>query len=110
MTVCRWGKRTEAKGAVYILKGDDIREYDTVCGATIDAKFTATYSVSSTAVHPFNAIPQSPPQMPHGITALHTNKYSAKSVAFVGAKMYIHEWGTGTWNYIGLVCQPAVET
>ena len=103
------GKR-ETSGPVYILYEEDIREYSfrttSTAAGGIRADFQEAYSVSSTSSHPFNAIPQSPSQMPSGITALRTNKYIGKTIAFVGKEMYVHEWGTGTWTFYGLVRCP----
>ena len=102
-----YANKKEKSGPVYILYEDNIREYlFRASSRTILATFQDAYSVSSTSSHPFNAIPQSPSQMPSRITALRTNKDIGKTIAFVGKEMYEHEWGTGTWTFYGLVRCP----
>ena len=90
-------------GRVYIIKEDIVYEFDFLATETLSATLVQSFGISSTAAHPFNAIPQSPPQMPSGITALHTSVETGKTYAFVGSHLYIHEWGTGTWTYQGQV-------
>ena len=103
-----YAEKHDREGAVFILCQGEIREYffQTTSSGNILADFQEAYSVSSTSSHPFNAVPQSPSQMPSGITALRTNKYIGKTIAFVGKEMYVHEWGTGTWTFYGLVRCP----
>ena len=93
----------ENSGDLYIIKDDVVYQY--VFGGIEELliKFTKSFSITSTDDHVFNAVPQSPPQMPSGITALHISSVNGKSYAFVGSELYVHQLGTGTWSYQGKV-------
>ena len=96
----------ENTGPVFIIKSDIVYEFDFTATNSLSATYLRSFHVTSAAVHPFNAIPQTPPQMPSGITALHVSKHHGQSFAFVGSHFYIHYWGTGTWSYQGRVICP----
>ena len=99
-----YAERTETSGPLYIIKSDVVYEYMLTAQANdFQVTFTKDFSISSTDNHVFNAIPQSPPQMPSGITALQTNKKTSTTHAFVGSQYYTHQWGTGIWTYQGHV-------
>ena len=98
---------TGNNGEVCMVKDKELIKYSFKTKATgIQANYVDKWDLDKGEYNPLNADSRDPTEVPYPLSGLYINKEENKGIGFEGKKMYINEWGTGSWAYQGKVKCP----